>query len=196
MGRDKALLPLGRETFLKHLAEVLRGEVSPLLLVLGHHAEEIEQQIVAGPDVRILRNPDYPLGQLSSLRVALRALGSHPVAGALVCLVDHPAITKKVVRSLLERFGKSASRVLIPTYQGRRGHPVLFASSLFPELLEAPLEEGARYVVRRHAAEVELVESDEEGVVLDVDFPADYEVLLERWKHLTGGDDEPRGERP
>src|SRR3989304_2702285 len=104
MGRDKALLPLGRETFLKHLAEVLRGEVSPLLLVLGHHAEEIEQQIVAGPDVRILRTPDYPLGQLSSLRVALRALGSHPVAGALVCLVDHPAITKKVVRSLIERF--------------------------------------------------------------------------------------------
>lgn len=185
MGRDKALLPLGRETFLEHLIEVLRGEVRPLLVVLGHHAEQIEERIAALADVRIVRNPDYKGGQLSSLQAGIRALTNEPVTGALVCLVDHPAVTKEVVRVLLEGFEKHPTNILIPTCEGRRGHPVLFPARLFPELLDTPLEEGARVVVRRHAAEVELVETGEEGILLDVDRPADYEALRERWSHLT-----------
>ena len=207
MGRDKALLPLGRETFLEHLIEVLRDEVSPLLVVLGHHAEQIESRFASFSEIQIVRNPDYKQGQLSSLQAALRALKNQPVAGALVCLVDHPAITKEVVRTLLERFRSQAARhpeasehrvarIIIPTCDGRRGHPVLFAASLFQELLDAPVEEGARFVVRRHAAEVDLVETGEGGILLDVDLPSDYEALLKRWKKFTEGDDEPRGRQP
>ena len=196
MGRDKALLPLGRETFLEHLIDVLRGEVRPLLVVLGHHAEEIERRLATFPDVQIVRNPNYKQGQLSSLQAALRILVNQPVAGALVCLVDHPAITKDVVRTVLERFHSQAARIIIPTCNGRRGHPVLFRADLFQELLDAPLEEGARVVVRRHADEVDLVETGEEGILLDVDRPADYEALLRRWESLTGGDGEPRGGQP
>ena len=207
MGRDKALLPLGRETFLEHLIEVLRGEVQPLVVVLGHHAEQIESRLASFPEIQMVRNPDYQQGQLSSLQAALRALKNQSVAGALVCLVDHPAITKEVVRALLERFRQRAARrpeaseprvtrIIIPTCHGRRGHPVLFASGLFQELLDAPVEEGARFVVRRHAAEVDLVETGEEGILLDVDLPADYEALLECWKKLTEGDGEPRRGQP
>lgn len=196
MGRDKALLPFGRETFVEHLMGVLRSEVGPLLVVLGHHAEEIEMRLARVPDIQIVRNPDYRLGQLSSLQAALRVLVNRPVDGALVCLVDHPAITREVVRAVLERFRNHASRIIIPTCNGRRGHPVLFAADLFQELLDAPLEEGARVVVRRHAAEVELVETGEEGILLDVDLPADYDALLRRGESLTGANDGPRGERP
>jgi len=121
---------------------------------------------------------------------------NEPVAGALVCLVDHPAVTKAVVRTLLDRFEKQPSSILIPTCRGRRGHPVLFPARLFPELLAAPLDEGARAVVRHHAEEVELVETGEEGILLDVDRQADYEALLERWSHLTGQDNPPSGEQP
>ncbi len=186
MGRDKALLPLGRETFLTHLIETLPGEVSPLVVVLGHHADEIESRIRPGRNVPILRNPDYPLGQLSSLKVALRFLQKEPLAGALVCLVDHPAISQTVIRQMLERFRKISPGIVIPTFQGRRGHPVLFAASLFAELLDAPMEAGARFVVSAHANEVELVETGEEGILLDVDLPADYETLLKRWEIITG----------
>ena len=196
MGRDKALLPLGRETFLEHLIEVLRGEVRPLLVVLGYHAEEIAARLAPFTDVEIVRNPNYKLGQLSSLQAALRAPASGPVAGALVCLVDHPAITKEVVRAVLARFERHPTRIIIPTCRGHRGHPVLFPSRLFEELLDAPLEEGARAVVRRHAAEVELVETGEEGILLDVDRPADYEALLERSSQRTGEGNEPSGEQP
>ena len=189
MGRDKALLPLhpglpggqaGRQNFLQHLMDVLRGEVSPLLIVLGHHAPEIEAQIVSTDDAVVLRNPNYPLGQLSSLHVALRYLESRQATGVLVCLVDHPAITREVVRLLLERFEKTRAPIVIPTDRGRRGHPILFARPLFQELLDAPIEEGARFVVRRHAAEVDLVETGEEGILLDVDLPGDYERWLKK----------------
>jgi len=214
MGRDKALLPLhpglpsealakeGRRNFLEHLMEVLRGEVSLLLIVLGHHATEIEGQIAHSDGAVVLRNPNYPLGQLSSLHVALRYLESRPASpgrsplvpgadqgtpasspgasGVLVCLVDHPAITRRVVRLLLERFEKTHAPIVIPTDRGRRGHPILFARRLFQDLLDAPLEEGARFVVRRHAAEVDLVETGEEGILLDVDLPGDYERFLKR----------------
>jgi len=199
MGRDKALLPLGRETFLGRLIEILRGEVRPLIVVLGHHAQEIAARIprpaslasstYSEDDLQIVRNPDYKLGQLSSLQAALRSLQGQSVAGALVCLVDHPAITTAVVRAVLERFRKRQARIIIPTCKGRRGHPVFFSAELFPELLAAPLDQGARVVVRRHAADVELVETGEEGILLDVDRPDDYELLQKRWKSLAGAGD-------
>ncbi|MBI3934151.1 MAG: nucleotidyltransferase family protein [Acidobacteria bacterium] len=196
MGRDKALLPLGGQTFLEHLAKVLDGEVAPLVVVLGHHAAEIEQQVRLPSSVRILRNPDYHLGQLSSLHVALRGLAGLGVEGALVCLVDHPAITKQVVGAVVGRFQKSQANILIPTWQGRRGHPVLFSSRVFEELLAAPINQGARAVVRRHANEVEYVEVYEEGILWDVDRPEDYAALQSRWASLNRAKPAPPEGRP
>ena len=181
MGRDKALLRLGRRTFLEHLAGVLEGEVAPLVVVLGYHAAEIQTQVRLPPPAQILRNPDYHLGQLSSLHVALRFLREQPVAGALVCLVDHPALSKQVVRTLVARFRNQPTSILIPAWRGRHGHPVLFPSLLFEELLQAPLAEGARAVVRRHGESVEYVEVEEEGILWDVDRPEDYEAIKSRW---------------
>jgi molybdenum cofactor cytidylyltransferase len=141
--------------------------------------------------VHVLRNPDYRLGQLSSLQVALRFLEDHNTEAVLVCLVDHPAMTKPVVRTLLQRFRATAAPILIPTHQGRRGHPVLFSRRVFQELLEAPLQEGARFVVRRHEREVEFVETDDEGILLDIDRPDDYESLQKRWESLTAAGGKP-----
>ncbi|MBI4441845.1 MAG: nucleotidyltransferase family protein [Acidobacteria bacterium] len=191
MGSDKALLPLGRQTFLEHLLEVLRWDVPVRVVVLGHHAAEIEARLPRTSDLAVLHNPQYPLGQLSSLQVALRHLEKQPVEGVLVCLVDHPAINRSVVRMILEKFRSTGAPVVIPAHRGRRGHPVLFARSVFGELLEAPLEEGARRVVHNHASEIELVEVAWEGILWDIDQPADYQRLLEEWKRLTAGGKAP-----
>jgi molybdenum cofactor cytidylyltransferase len=79
----------------------------------------------------------------------------------------------------------TSAPILIPTFRSRRGHPVLFAAGTFPELLAAPLSEGARAVVHRHHEEVEYVEVDEEGILWDVDQPEDYERLRQRWSGIT-----------
>jgi len=90
-----------------------------------------------------------------------------------------------VVRALRESFEQTEAPILIPTWRGRRGHPVLFSRSLYQELLAAPLDQGARAVVRRHAAEVQTVEVDEEGILWDVDQPKDYAALQRRWGSLS-----------
>ena len=190
MGRDKALLSLGPQTFVERLLGVLAGapnsRKSPIVVVLGHHADEIERAIEPVlkriPQARAVRNPDYKLGQLSSLQAALRSLAKDEVSGAVVCLVDHPAVTRRVLDQMLARFAETNAPVIIPTFQGRRGHPVLFAARLFSELLAAPVDEGARVVVRQHAEELQLVETDEEAILWDIDRPEDYEMLVRRWR--------------
>ena len=179
MGRDKSLLSFGSQTFLEHIAEALEGDADPLLVVLGHHADEIQGRVHLPPSARILRNPEYRLGQLSSLQVAVKSLRDD-VSGAILCLVDHPAISKTIVRALLARLRQTNAAIVIPTFRGRRGHPVVFAQRLFRELEEAPLDQGARWVVERHKNEIDFVELEEEGILWDIDRPEDYEALQKR----------------
>jgi molybdenum cofactor cytidylyltransferase len=116
-----------------------------------------------------------------------RALGAEPRAasplhegardvaaldGILLCPVDHPLFTRALVAALVAAFYADAHPpIVVPTFRGRRGHPMIFARSLFPELLAAPHEQGARAVVWAHSAVVAEVPTDEEGVVLNLNDP-------------------------
>ena len=176
MGSPKALLSYRGTTFLEHLVNLLQGRVEPLLVVLGHGADRIRAAVRLPPQVRVLLNQDYRLGQLSSLQTAIRALEGSPVSGLLVVPVDHPAVEPEVVAALLDTFAAEQPEVLVPIFEGRRGHPVIFSLRLFAELLAAPLEEGARAVVRRHTAR-ELPINDA-GILADIDDPESYRRLV------------------
>lgn len=175
MGSPKALLPYQGSTFLETLAALLSGaHMEPLLIVLGHERERIESAVKLPGSARVVVNPHYKLGQLSSLHTAIRAL-QQPVPGLLVAPVDHPCLSLDVVNGLLEVFLTEDPDVIIPTFNDRRGHPVIFAARLFEELLAAPLDQGARAVVRRHP--VRHVPVTDEGILADIDDPE----LYQRW---------------
>jgi molybdenum cofactor cytidylyltransferase len=89
----------------------------------------------------------------------------------LLCLIDHPLISRELVGELVERFYESGKSIVLPVYKGRRGHPVIFASRLYEELLGAPPETGARAVVWAHREEVFEMETAEEGCVLNLNNP-------------------------
>ena len=89
----------------------------------------------------------------------------------LLCLIDHPLISRELVSELVERFYESGKAYCASVYKGRRGHPVIFASRLYEELLSAPLETGARAVVWAHSEEVCEMETSEEGCVLNLNDP-------------------------
>ena len=89
----------------------------------------------------------------------------------LLCLIDHPLISRELVGELVERFYVSGKSIVLPVYKGRRGHPVIFAARLYEELLSAPLETGARAVVWAHREEVCEMETSEEGCVLNLNDP-------------------------
>jgi molybdenum cofactor cytidylyltransferase len=183
MGRPKPLLPLNGETFLGHLLAQLRASrVTRIVVVLGHRPEQV---LDAMPEVRDLAvvNDRYQLGQLSSFIAGLEAVGNDADA-VLLCLADHPFITAELIDELIESYEVTRLPIVVPVHGGRRGHPVLFAAPLFTELRAAPLDEGARVVVRAHAEEILEVATGETGVLADVDTPAEYE----RWRaHFLKG---------
>lgn len=175
MGRPKALLPIDGETFIERIVVALKQtRVGKVIVVLGHDAAELRRQIEHLPD-EVLVNPDYKLGQLSSLQVALRRLQSDPDCdGMLVHLVDHPYIVPALVDEMIELFYRSKKLIVVPQCRGKRGHPVIFSRELFAELLAAPLSEGAKMVVHAHRDDTLEVETDQAGILVDIDTPDLY----------------------
>ena len=170
MGSPKALLPYQGRPFLEHLLEVTaHREIGARRVVLGAHAEPISKTVDLKAD-EIVINHEWQKGQLSSIQAALRSLPPG-TDGILLCLIDHPLISSALVQDLIEQFYKTKKPVVLPVYEGRRGHPVIFSASLYDELLRAPLETGARAVVWAHSGEIEEVRTNEEGCVLNLNDP-------------------------
>ena len=171
MGRPKALLPYREGTFLEHLIEVTRDpRIGVTRVVLGAGADVIRTVASLDPSVVVL-NPDWEQGQLSSIRAGLRSLEGIDVDGIILCPVDHPLVSARLVSDLVERFYLNKKAIVLPTYNTRRGHPVIFSKTLFGELLAAPEEKGARAVVWSHAGDILEAPTDEEGVVLNINDP-------------------------
>jgi molybdenum cofactor cytidylyltransferase len=170
MGTPKALLPYHGGTFLEHLVKVTdHPRIGWRRVVLGADARAIGPGVKLPAD-HVVINENWEAGQLSSIQVAVRSLPGR-TDGILLCLIDHPLISRELVGHLVERFYESGKSIVLPVYKGRRGHPVIFASRLYEELLDAPLETGARAVVWAHSEGVSEMETSEEGCVLNLNDP-------------------------
>ena len=171
MGRPKALLPYREGTFLEHLIAVTRHpRIGVTRVVLGAGAEMIRSLAKLDPSTVVL-NPDWEKGQLSSIWAGVRSLDGVETDGMVLCPVDHPLVSVRLVSDLIEHFYAKERAIVLPTYNGRRGHPAIFSRTLFAELLAAPESEGARAVVWAHADDIWEVPTDEEGVVLNLNDP-------------------------
>lgn len=170
MGFPKALLSYQGRPFLEHLLDVTHHpKISTRRVVLGADAEPIAKEIHLSADEIVINN-EWEKGQLSSIHAALRSLPPQ-TDGILLLLIDHPLISSALVGELIEAFYSSKKPIVLPVYEGRRGHPLIFGSSLFSELLHAPLETGARAVVWNHSSEIQVVQTNEEGCVLNLNDP-------------------------
>jgi molybdenum cofactor cytidylyltransferase len=171
MGQPKALFPFQGSTFVEHLIAATRhARVGITRVVLGAGAQGIRTNLKIDPS-SIVVNADWPTGQLSSIHAAIRSLPAGATEGILVCPVDHPLVSAHLVTALIAAFDVGGKLIVLPKYHGRRGHPVLFAAGVYEELLAAPLAIGARQVVWNHAADVMEVETEEEGVILNLNDP-------------------------
>lgn len=171
MGRPKALLPYREGTFLEHLIAVTRHpRIGVTRVVLGAGADAIRAAAKLDP-ATVVVNGEWQRGQLSSICAGLRSLEGMETDGIVLCPVDHPLVSARLVGELIERFDSTRKAIVLPTYKGRRGHPAIFSSALYPELLAAPVDKGARVVVWTHAGDVLEVPTEEEGVVLNLNDP-------------------------
>ena len=169
MGRPKALLPISGQTFLGRLITLYSTCCEPVVVVLGHQAAEIRAGIQAEPPwVRWALNPRPELGQFSSLQTGLRA-----VPAGVDCLfqpIDYPAVKASTVELLAGTEGE----LVIPRFEGKRGHPVRISPAIIAELLSLPAGGQARDVIRAHYAEALFVDVADAGVATDIDTPEDF----------------------
>ena len=175
MGRLKALVPIEGETFIGRIvASLKQTQVGKIIVVLGHNSDLLAAAI-RPLAVDILINTNYKLGQLSSLQVAVRKLlPDADCDGMLVHLVDHPYIDASLVDRMIQQFYESKKDIVVPRCRGKRGHPVLFSRALFGELLDAPMDQGAKAVVNAHGNGTLEIETNEKGVTVDIDTPELY----------------------
>jgi molybdenum cofactor cytidylyltransferase len=170
MGSPKALLPYRGGTFLEHLLKVTdHPRIGWRRVVLGADAQVIAEGVKL-PAGKVVINENWEAGQLSSIQAGVRSLPAG-TDGMLLCLIDHPLISRELVGALVARFYESGKPIVLPIYKGRRGHPVIFAARVYAELLSAPLETGARAVVWAHREDVFEMETREEGCILNLNDP-------------------------
>jgi molybdenum cofactor cytidylyltransferase len=171
MGRPKALVPFEGLTFVEHLLQATNHpRVGIVRVVLGANAESIQAELKLDQEIVVV-NQDWQQGQLSSIQSAIRSLPADQTAGLLLCPVDHPLISSQLVSRLIAEFDSDRKLIVVPTHQGRRGHPVIFHASLYAELLDASPNVGARQVVWAHPDAIAEIETDEAGVILNLNDP-------------------------
>ncbi len=172
MGFPKPLLKIDSETFLRRTLRTMFEVARSVTVVTGAHQDRVRAEVPDDSRIRLVHNPQFHRGQLSSLKCALAATA--PDVGAIIVhLADHPLVQPSTFRAVADEYIARRAPIVIGRHAGRRGHPVLFAREVFQELLDAPEEQGARFVVNANPARVVYVDVDDPGVTLDLDTPED-----------------------
>jgi molybdenum cofactor cytidylyltransferase len=178
MGKPKALLRIGDKTFVHHIVDVLHSAgVQDVVIVLGSEADRIKK-LLGGIDGSVVINEAWRLGQLSSIIKGLDAISRTDIEAIIICPVDHPLISQRLIEDLLSAFRKSHKNIVVPVYKEKRGHPVIFSRSMFEEIRKAPINIGAREVLRNHSHDIVEVDTDEKGVLSNIDTLPEYLAMI------------------
>lgn len=183
MGTPKVLLQWNGTTILEHiLRQMMLAKVDHVVTVIGSRAEEVSV-IARRLEVTTAYNQDYETGEmLSSVKAGLRAMPSH-VAAALIVLGDQPSIQARTVLDVINAYAEGKGEIVAPSYQMRRGHPILIDRRYWPEILALPDAGAVRDVINTHAREIAYVKVDNDSVLRDLDTPQDYQEA----RRLYGG---------
>ena len=174
MGAQKLLLPFGGKTVVAHIVDqILASAVDEVHIVVGHEGRRVSREL-SDRRVSVVTNPDYKSGMLSSVRCGLAALGQECRA-VLVALGDQPSVTSKLIDRMVQSFAATQKQILVPFYDGRRGHPVLFSQAYRDEILTQYDDVGLRGFLRAHPDEVFELSVSSSAVLSDMDCPEDYQ---------------------
>jgi molybdenum cofactor cytidylyltransferase len=176
MGTAKQLLRLDDRPLLQHVLDNVRASgVKEIVLVLGFAAEEIRRE-VGVQNVRVVLNESYQQGMGTSLKAGLSAVDSQS-AGALIVLADQPLVRPATLDLLIAEHRHSKAQIVIPTYRGFRGNPVLLDRSVFAEVMALDGDMGCRAIFGDHPEGIVKLPVDDAGILLDIDRQSDFEAL-------------------
>jgi molybdenum cofactor cytidylyltransferase len=170
-GPNKLLAEIAHRPLVRIAAEeALASRARPVIVVAGHQRREIEK-VLAGLPLRIVHNPDFADGLGSSLKAGIAAVPAD-ADGAVVCLGDMPQIDASLIDRLIAAFDPDrGALVIVPTFEGKRGNPVLWSRRFFSDLMAITGDVGARHLIGRHGEAVLEVPVEAKAVLTDIDTP-------------------------
>ncbi len=173
MGVDKLFLPWGKKTVLEHSVEtLLRSKVREVVTVIRDSQRTVVGHI-KNRKLNVVINPYYKRGMSTSIQKGLHALDPSS-QGILIALGDQPLIKTRTINALIHAFVQRRGTIVVPSFRGKRGHPVIFHRRYFNELLKLKGDAGGRSIIEKYPEEVWLVRVKSEGVTKDIDTWKDY----------------------
>lgn len=169
----------GEPLLRKTLRTLLASKLREIVVVLGHEAEQSRELLRDLPVTGVV-NEHYQQGQMTSVHAGMKAL-SADCDGIMVCLSDQPLLETTDINALIEAFKhRSHGSVLVPTYQGQRGNPIIMAYQHRQAILDGDRNLGCKRLIEKNPQLVCSIEMDNEHFVFDVDTPEDYAELVRR----------------
>jgi len=182
MGTQKLLLPFGQGTVISHIVnQLLKSKVTKTYVVVGHKSEQIIEELSDKP-ITIVHNPEYKSGMLSSVRAGIRDLPQECDA-VLIALGDQPSITTNLIDEIIRYFSVTDKKIIVPKYNDKRGHPILFSNIFKNEILTNFDDVGLRGILRAHDNDVYEMNATDRSVISDMDYPQDYQQEINRYKN-------------
>ena len=192
MGTQKLLLPYrGQALVAQVVDELLRSPVDQVFVVTGKDGKPILEAL-AGRRVHSVTNAHAENEMLHSVRCGLIAMPEE-AAAAMVALGDQPSITADLVAKLVRSFHATDRPIVVPTYEGKRGHPLLFAVHYRDEILTRHEGRGLRGLLEAHARDVFELEVATAAILEDIDLPEDYRRAIGRPSNGSRTDSTPEG---
>jgi molybdenum cofactor cytidylyltransferase len=170
-GENKLAAELHGKPVVRHPVEAaLASRARPVIVVTGHEPQRAKAAL-AGLDVTLVHNPDFAEGLSTSLKVGLAAL-PHDVDAAAVLLGDMPEVTGALLDKLVAAIDPARGALIaVPTRDGKRGNPVVWARRFFDELSKLKGDVGARHLIGANSEAVVEIAVDDEAAFLDIDTP-------------------------
>jgi molybdenum cofactor cytidylyltransferase len=172
MGAVKQLLPIGNITLIEKAVDNLLGsEIEDLVVVVGAQGKIVADKL-ANRIVTIATNNDYRTGMSSSIITGVRLI-KHGCA-VMIALADQPFIGYRTINVIISAFMRSDKGIVVPTYRGQRGHPVIFSMRYRDALLALRGDIGGRNIISGHPDDVLECIVDDIAILKDIDTPIDY----------------------
>ncbi len=176
---NKLTLPVAGEPLLRRTAGLLqRLDLREIVAVVGHEAETA-RGLLQGLPVQTVFNPHYRDGQMTSVHCGMAAL-QQACDGVLVCLADLPLLQVDDLEALMTAFADCSTSILVPTYKGTRGNPIVLDFEHRQRILSGDRNLGCKRLIEKNPDLVSTLEMANDHVVFDLDTEASYRQLQQR----------------
>jgi len=178
MGAFKQLLPFNDKTFVETCADnLLASKVAEVIVVTGYNHAAVRAAL-GNRAVRVVINPDFETGMASSIVRGIESVAPD-TTGMLIALADQPLIGPDVLNQVISEYEDKAPLIIIPTHQGKRGHPIILQPALKQEILSMDLQAGLKQVIDKYSSSISYIEVKTNVVLVDFDRPGDLDLLPE-----------------